>query len=113
MISLQNAQISIADVFRLPGTAMGTMTVWTEVTSHRVTVNPRVERVSAICLRAITAIAFPEFISAMVTTIVWITLTRTNVTSVVSSLDHLLVRMIVDLIVKRLRCSQLNYRDVT
>jgi hypothetical protein len=48
----------------------------------------------------------------MATTIVWITLTRMNVISAVSSLDCLLIHAHVDLIVKRSRCSHLNYRNV-
>jgi len=112
VLSLSKCALSITGVFQLPGTATEMMIAWTEVTSHRVTASPRVERVSVICLRAITATVFPEFISAMATTIVWITLTRMNVISAVSSLDCLLIHAHVDLIVKRSRCSHLNYRNV-
>lgn len=71
-------------VFQLLGIATEMMIAWTEATSLLVTANPRVEHVSAICLRVIMATVFPEFISAMGTTIVLITPMKMSVINVVS-----------------------------
>lgn len=69
--------------FQLLGIAMEMMIVWTEATSLLVIANPRGEHVLAICSPVITATVFPEFTSAMETTIVSIIQMKMNVINAV------------------------------
>jgi hypothetical protein len=64
---------------------METMTVEMELMNRQSIVNLRAGLVSVICLLAITAIVFREFIFAMGTMIVWTTVMRTIDISAVSS----------------------------
>lgn len=66
-----------------------------------VTASPKVERVLATYLRAIMAIVFLEFTSVMVTMIVWIILTKTNVINVVSFKLHSYICTFLSLILNK------------
>lgn len=81
----------IIDAYRLHGIVMATMIAVMVPMNRQSIASRRVEHASVICLRATMEIAFPEFISATETMIVWTIVTKMTDINAVSSLSSLIV----------------------